>query len=243
MLGQGISREARAKKIMKAAARQRKAGKRAKILIVDDHPITRHGLAQLLNHEADLLVCGEAEDAQRALSLIKSLEPDLVLSDITMTGKSGLELIKEMQVLHPQVAVLVLSMHDESIYAERMLRAGARGYLMKSAGGAELLVAIRQVLRGEVYLSKKMSAEMINLLSGSRSKKNRSALEMLTDREFEVFQLLGHGLSTREIGQRLHISSKTVDTHRLNIKDKLNLGTLPELMRYAVRWGATEALI
>jgi DNA-binding NarL/FixJ family response regulator len=160
-----------------------------------------------------------------------------------MTGKSGLELIKEMQVLHPQVAVLVLSMHDESIYAERILRAGARGYLMKSAGGAELLVAIRQVLRGEVYLSKKMAAEMINLLSGNRPKKNRSTLEMLTDREFEVFQLMGQGLSTREIGQRLHISSKTVDTHRLHIKDKLNLRTLPELMRHAVRWGATQALI
>jgi DNA-binding NarL/FixJ family response regulator len=228
---------------MKTAARQRKEGRRARILIVDDHPITRHGLAQLLNHEADLSVCGEAEDAQRALNLIKPLQPDLVLSDITMAGKSGLELIKEMQTLHPKVAVLVLSMHDESIYAERILRAGARGYLMKSAGGAELLVAIREVLRGEVYLSKKMSAKMINLLSGNRPKKNRSVLEMLTDREFEVFQLLGEGLSTREIGQRLHISSKTVDTHRLHIKDKLNLRTLPELMRHAVRWGATQALI
>jgi len=228
---------------MKARTQPRNEARRSKVLIVDDHPITRHGLAQLLNHEADLCVCGEAEDAQKALGLIKSLEPDLVLSDITMAGKSGLELIKDMQALHPHVAVLVLSMHDESLYAERILRAGARGYLMKSAGGAELLVAIRQVLRGEVYLSKKMSAKMINLLSGTRTKKNRSALEMLTDREFEVFQLLGQGLSTREIGQRLHISSKTVDTHRLNIKDKLNLRTLPELMRYAVRWGATQALI
>jgi DNA-binding NarL/FixJ family response regulator len=228
---------------MKARTKWRNGTRRSKILIVDDHPITRHGLAQLLNHEADLSVCGEAEDAQKALGMMKALEPDLVLSDITMAGKSGLELIKEMQVLHPQVAVLVLSMHDESLYAERILRAGARGYVMKSAGGAELLVAIRQVLHGEVYLSKKMSARMINLLSGTRSKKNRSALEMLTDREFEVFQLLGQGLSTREIGQRLHISSKTVDTHRLNIKDKLNLRSLPELMQYAVRWGATQALI
>jgi DNA-binding NarL/FixJ family response regulator len=240
---EGTATAVHGQKIMKSPTRQRNGIRRSKILIVDDHPITRHGLAQLLNHEADLAVCGEAEDAQKALGLVKSLEPDLVLSDITMAGKSGLELIKEMQVLHPQVAVLVLSMHDESIYAERILRAGARGYLMKSAGGAELLVAIRQVLRGEVYLSKKMSAKMINLLSGTRAKKNRSALEMLTDREFEVFQLLGQGLSTREIGQRLHISSKTVDTHRLNIKDKLNLSTLPELMRYAVRWGATQALI
>jgi DNA-binding NarL/FixJ family response regulator len=228
---------------MKPKIEKRSGGRKAKVLIVDDHPITRHGLKQLLDHEADLTVCGEAETAQEALSSIKPLQPDLVLTDITMAGKSGLELIKEMQALHPQVAALVLSMHDEVIYAERMLRAGARGYLMKSAGGAELLVAIRQVLRGEVYLSKKMSAKMINLLSGSRFRTNRSALEMLTDREFEVFQLLGQGLSTREIGQRLHISSKTVDTHRLNIKDKLNLKTLPELMRHAVRWGATQALI
>ncbi len=228
---------------MKARTKQRNGARRSKILIVDDHPITRHGLAQLLNNEEDLTVCGEAEDAQKALGLMKSLEPDLVLSDITMGGKSGLELIKEMQALHPEVAVLVLSMHDESIYAERMLRAGARGYLMKSAGGGELLVAIREVLRGEVYLSRKMSAKMINLLSGARAKKNRSSLEMLSDREFEVFQLMGQGLSTREIGQRLHISSKTVDTHRLNIKEKLNLKSLPELMRHAVRWGATQALI
>ena len=243
MLGEGTAGKIRPQKNMKAGVKQQNGARRSKVLIVDDHPITRHGLAQLLNHEADLTVCGEAEDAQRTLNLIKSLQPDLVLSDITMTGKSGLELIKEMQVQHPQVAVLVLSMHDESIYAERILRAGARGYLMKSAGGAELLVAIRQVLRGEVYLSKKMSAKMINLLSGNRPKKNRPALEMLTDREFEVFQLMGQGLSTREIGQRLHISSKTVDTHRLNIKDKLDLKTLPELMRHAVRWGATQALI
>jgi DNA-binding NarL/FixJ family response regulator len=228
---------------MKARTKQSGVGARAKILIVDDHPITRHGLAQLLNHEADLAVCGEAENVQQALGSIDSLRPDLVLTDITMTGKSGLELIKEMQARHPQVAVLVLSMHDESIYAERILRAGARGYLMKSAGGAELLVAIRHVLRGEVYLSKKMSATMLNLLSGSRSKRNRPTLEMLTDREFEVFQLLGQGLSTREIGHRLNISSKTVDTHRLNIKQKLDMRTLPELTRHAMRWGVTQALI
>ncbi len=230
-------------KIVKAGNKQREGGARAKILIVDDHPITRHGLAQLLNHETDLAVCGEAENVQQALGLIDSRRPDLVLTDITMAGKSGLELIKEMQTLHPRVAVLVLSMHDESIYAERILRAGARGYLMKSAGGAELLVAIRHVLRGEVYLSKKMSAKMVNRLSGTRSRRNRPALEMLTDREFEVFQLLGQGLSTREIGRRLHISPKTVDTHRLNIKEKLGMQTLPELMRHAVRWGATQALI
>ncbi len=189
------------------------------------------------------MVCGEAENVRDALNAVRTQQPDLVLTDITMTGKSGLELTKEMAALHPNVAVLVLSMHDESVYAERILRAGARGYLMKSAGGAELLNAIRQVLRGEVYLSRKMSAKMLNLLSGKRVKGNRSELAKLTDREFEVFQMLGQGLSTHEIGQRLHISSKTVDTHRLNIKDKLGLGTLPELMRHAVRWGAMQELI
>lgn len=216
---------------------------RSRVLIVDDHPITRHGLAQLLNHERDMVVCGEADSVRQAMTSIDAAIPDLVLTDITMAGKSGLELIKELQALHPQLPILVLSMHDESIYAERILRAGARGYLMKSAGGAELLVAIRKVLRGDVYLSKKMAARMINGLSGERPLKNRPELAALTDREFEVFQLLGEGLSTREIGQRLHISSKTVDTHRLNMKAKLHLRTLPELMRYAVKWGATQALI
>jgi DNA-binding NarL/FixJ family response regulator len=227
----------------KIKTNHRAGGKQAKILVVDDHPITRHGLVQLLNCEPDLAVCGEADSAQKALALMKPLQPDLVLSDITMTGKSGLDLVKEMQSLHPEVPVLALSMHDETIYAERVLRAGGRGYLMKSAGGAELLKAVRRVLRGEIYVSKELSTKILGSFSGKRAGTGDSRLTALTDREFEVFQLLGQGLSAREIGKRMHISSKTVDTHRLHIKEKFQLRTMPELMRHAVRWSATQELI
>ena len=222
----------------------RRAGRNpSRILIVDDHPITRHGLSQLLNQEPDLTVCGEMDNAQTALASIRTRQPNLVLADITMAGKSGLELVKEMKAMHPDIPVLALSMHDENIYAERVLRAGGRGYLMKSAGGAELLKAVRHVLQGEVYVSRQMSAKLLDLFSGKRFGAGASSLGSLTDREFEVFQLLGQGLSAHEIGKRLHISSKTVDTHRLHIKDKLRLRTMPELMSHAVRWSATQNLI
>jgi DNA-binding NarL/FixJ family response regulator len=154
-----------------------------------------------------------------------------------------LELLKEMQALHPEIPVLVLSMHDESVYAERVLRAGGRGYLMKSAGGGELLKAVRNVLKGDVYVSRQMSARLLDRFSGPRTRAGPDTFGNLTEREFDVFQLLGQGLSAREIGKRLHISSKTVDTHRLHIKEKLGLRTMPELMRHAVRWGATQELI
>jgi DNA-binding NarL/FixJ family response regulator len=228
---------------MKGKSKPPNGRKRARIFIVEDHPITRHGLTQLLNHEPDLVVCGEADNAQAALAGIKSARPDLLLADVTMAGKSGLELLKDVRVLHPEVPVLVLSMHDENVFAERIMRAGGRGYLMKSAGGAELLVAIRRVLGGEVYLSRNMSAQMLNLLSGPRPPGKHQKLGRLTDREFEVFQLMGQGLTSREIGERLHISSKTVDTHRLHIKDKLEFRSLPELVKHAVRWAATQEMI
>ena len=228
---------------MKTSKQPQTARARSRIFIVDDHPITRHGLKELLNHEADLMVCGEADSAPEALAGIKSARPNLVLADITMAGKSGLELLKDMRALHPEVPVLVLSMHDENIFAERIMRAGGRGYLMKCAGGAELLIAIRRVLGGEIYLSRKMSAQMLDMLSTRRKTGKHPTLGRLTDREFEVFQLMGQGLAAREIGGRLHISSKTVDTHRLHIKDKLEFQSLPELMKHAVRWGATQEMI
>lgn len=213
---------------------------RKKILIVDDHPITRHGLCQLLNQEPDLTVCGEEESAHQALAIIKSAQPDLVLADLTLAGKSGLEFIKDMHALHPEIAVLAVSMHDETIYAERVLRAGARGYIMKSEGGAKLLKAIRNILAGSIYVSERMSARILDLFAGVRNGHGESPLGQLTDREFEVFHLIGQGLGTREIGERLHLSPKTVDTHRLNIKAKLKFKSLPELMQYAVRWTASE---
>jgi DNA-binding NarL/FixJ family response regulator len=225
---------------MKAATKQQGNKRRAMIFIVEDHPITRHGLVQLINQEPDLTVCGEADNAKDALTRIQSKLPDLVLADITISGKSGLELLKDLTAAHARIPVLVLSMHDEELYAERVLRSGGRGYLMKSEGGAELLKAIRHVLGGEVYVSKRISAKLLNQLSG---RAEPTLLGRLTDREFEIFQLLGQGLSAREIGQRLHISSKTVDTHRLSIKDKLGLKTMPQLMKYAVRWSAMQDLL
>ena len=212
------------------------------ILVVDDHPLTRHGIAQLIGQHSDLRVCGEAGSAEQALESVRALHPELVLVDVTLPGRPGLELIKDIAVLYSDVLVLVVSMHDESLYAERALKAGARGYLMKSAGGDELIKAIRQVLAGQVYVSQDMSAKILDGLSGSRSSRP-PVVSSLSDREFEVFQLVGEGLTTREIGLRLHISGKTVETHRLHVREKLGLKTPPELTKYAVRWaGANELL-
>ena len=207
-----------------------------KILLVDDHPIFREGLAMLVNHEPDLAVCGEAENAHQALTAAGLFQPDLVLADITLPDKNGLELIKDIQAMHPGLAVLVVSMHDESLYAERALRAGARGYIMKQEGGKKLMEAIRQVLGGQVYVSEKMSAKILEIFSGARPGKGGSPVERLSDREFQVFQLLGQGKGTRDIAAKLHLSVKTVEVHRANIKEKLQLKTAPELIHYAVRW-------
>lgn len=209
---------------------------RKKILIVDDHPMMRSGLTQLVNNEPDLTVCGEAENAFQALDAIALLKPDLVLADITLPGKSGLELIKDVQAMHPGLAVLAISMHDEEIYAERVLRAGGRGYIMKQVGGKKMTEAIRQVLSGQIYVSEKMSARILEIFSGRRAEAGGSPVAKLTDREFQVFELIGQGLGTREIAGRLHLSAKTVEVHRVNIKRKLKLKTAPELIHFAVRW-------
>jgi DNA-binding NarL/FixJ family response regulator len=214
-----------------------------RIFIVEDHPMTRRGLTELINQEPDLSVCGEADNATSALEEIKTLEPDLALVDITLPRKSGLVLIKDIRLWAPGVSVLVLSMHDESLYAERVLRAGGHGYIMKNEGGERLLYAIRQVLDGSTYVSEEVSRGIVDSFAGRRREAEGGAVGRLTDREFEVFQLLGQGLPTAEIGQRLHLSPKTVDSHRLHIKEKLQLRNLPELMRYAVRWAATEEMI
>jgi DNA-binding NarL/FixJ family response regulator len=215
---------------------------RRQIFIVDDHPITRYGLIQLINREPDLHVCGERGDAQTALAAIKPEQPDLVLADITMPGKSGLEFLKDLHAIAPSLPVLVMSMHDEGLFAERILRAGGRGYIMKSEGGEKLLEAVRQVLNGKVYVSRRISELILESLTRSpRTEDSRP--RALSDREFEVFQLLGQGLSTYEIGERLHLSPKTVGTHRLHIKEKLKLRTRAELIKQAVRWAATQQLV
>jgi DNA-binding NarL/FixJ family response regulator len=218
------------------------AAARKKLLLVDDHPFMRAGLAQLINKQPDLFVAGEASDPMEAGREIARTKFDLVLTDITMPGRSGLEFIKDLQALYGDLPVLVVSMHDEMLYAERVLRAGARGYIMKGAGGEALLTAIRQILRGEIYTSPKVAAKIVGDFSARKPRGSSSPIEKLSDREFEVFQLVGLGHSTREIAERLGLSPKTVDVHRGKIKEKLELKDVTELVRYAVRWVETQNL-
>lgn len=211
-----------------------------RILIVDDHPVMRGGLAHLLDRQPDLVVCGEAGDPAAAFAAIQTAKPDLVLTDISMPGRSGLEFIKDLRAACPALLILVVSMHDELIYAERVLRAGAHGYIMKEAGGGALLAALRQVLAGAQYVSPRMSARILENLSARKPRGSQSPIQSLSDREFEVFQLIGQGRGTREIADRLHLSPKTVDVHRGHIKEKLGLDDATALVRYAVRWVETQ---
>jgi DNA-binding NarL/FixJ family response regulator len=207
-----------------------------RVLIVDDHPMMRTGLAQLIDNEPDLKVSAEADTAGQAIDLVARQKFDLALLDISLPDKNGLELIKDLRALKPELPLLVVSMHDEMIYAERALRAGARGYIMKQEGGQKFLTAIRQVLAGRVFVSEKMSARILENFSGGPAQNSGSPVKGLSDREFEVFQLIGGGIGTRDIAGRLHLSVKTVEVHRANIKEKLGLNTATELVHYAVRW-------
>jgi DNA-binding NarL/FixJ family response regulator len=213
--------------------------KKLKIIVVDDHPMMRQGLAQLIQSEPDLTVCCEADTARQAFECIGRGHPDLALVDISLPDRSGLELIKDLHAAHPEIPVLVVSMHDESLFAERVLRAGGRGYIMKQEGGQKLMEAIRRVLSGQIYVSEKISERILELYSGRRPGAISSPVQRLTDREFEVFQLIGQGGGTREIAAHLHLSVKTVEVHRVNIKEKLKLKTATDLVHYAIRW--TEA--
>jgi len=207
-----------------------------KVFIVDDHPMMREGLAQMIGNQPDLEVCGEAGDAHEALEKIILLKPDLVLTDISLPGKNGLELIKDIKATLPRALVLVISMHDETFYVERVLRAGGRGYIMKQEGGKKIAQAIRQVLDGQICVSEKMSAKILEIFSGRRGDVAKSPVEKLTDREFEVFQLIGQGLETKQVADKLHLSPKTIEIHRANIKAKLQLRSMTELIRYSARW-------
>ena len=212
-----------------------------RILIVDDHPMMRNGLAQLIDNEPDLKAIAEADTARQAIEAATRQKFDLALLDLSLPDKNGLELIKDLRVLQPELPLLVVSMHDEMIYAERVLRAGARGYIMKQEGGQKFLRAIRQVLSGQVYVSEKMAARILETFSGRSAAGSPSPVSQLSDREFEVYQLIGQGVSTRDIAGRLHISAKTVEVHRANIKHKLHLKTASELVRHAVRWVDAQA--
>jgi DNA-binding NarL/FixJ family response regulator len=209
-----------------------------RILIVDDHPLFRHGLSQLINAQDDLAACGEAESAPGALEAIRRLEPDVVVLDISLKGTNGIELMKAIKAERPKLPVLVVSMHDESLYALRALRAGARGYVMKEEALDQVMSAMRKVLSGEIYVSKTMADQLIYKVVSGSDTDSGSVVDRLTDRELEILQLIGQGHSTREIAQELNLSIKTVESHRLHIKEKLKFKTALEMVRFAVEWVA-----
>lgn len=221
---------------MKANPSRPPQPERRRVFLVDDHPMMRDGMGRLIDDEPGLTFCGGAGNAEQALSEIARLRPDLVITDITLPGRSGLDLIKDIKALDPEMPVLVFSMHDEMFYAERALHAGARGYLMKEAGSEKMLEAIHKVLAGEICVSPRIASKILDLFSRQRPRGSSSPIEKLTDREFDVYQLIGQGKTTKEIAGQLHLSHKTVAVHRANIKEKLGIASATELVRHAVRW-------
>jgi DNA-binding NarL/FixJ family response regulator len=216
-------------------ARSNPSAPKCKVFLVDDHPIVRQGLALFIEREPDLMVCGEAEDATSALQAIRDAAPDFVILDISLNGPDGLELLKTLRVRYPNLPALILSMHDESVYAERALRAGANGYIMKQEAADKVITAIRHILGGDVYLSDRLTKQMLQqFVNGSISP--RDPLAKLSDRELEVFRLIGAGHGTRQIADEMHVSTKTVESYQAHIKEKLALRNARELVQYAVEW-------
>ena len=211
-----------------------------RLLIVDDHPIFRHGISQLIRQLREVTICGEAENAQSALEAMRRHTPDVFLMDISMPGKNGIELIKLMLAEQPRLVILVLSMHDESIYALRALRAGARGYVMKQQAMENVLDALRKVIDGGIYISPQFSEKLVfKVIQGSDSDLG-TPVDKLSDRELEVLQLFGRSKSTREIADALHLSVKTIETHRAHIKEKLGFKDAEEMVKFAVEWITAE---
>ncbi len=208
---------------------------RRKLLLIDDHPIMRHGLAQLVATEDDLEVCAQAGSARDGLAALQQHQPDLVVIDLTLPDRNGLELLKDIHALHPGVRCLVLSMHDESMYAERALRAGARGYLMKEVAAEQFIHAARKVLDGGIYLSEAIAGRMLEQAVSGRARAG-TGIDQLTDRELEVLALIGAGRATKNIAAQMGISTRTVEAHRAHIKEKLGLTDGAELVRHAVQW-------
>jgi DNA-binding NarL/FixJ family response regulator len=210
------------------------------VLVVDDHPLMRQGLALLINQQQDLQVCGEAEQALAAMHAIARLHPDIVILDISLNGPDGIELLKNIRTTNPGLPVLILSMHDEAIYAERALRARANGYIMKQEATEKVLIAVRRILNGEIYLSDRMSNKMLQQYIGGAPSMIQSRIASLSDRELEVFRLIGEGRATREIAEELHLSVKTVETYQAHIKEKLMLRSGRELIQHAIQWKISE---
>jgi DNA-binding NarL/FixJ family response regulator len=211
-----------------------------KIFIVDDHPIFRGGLAQLINQEDDLIVCGEAAEAKEALQKISKAKPDLAIVDISLQGTNGIDLTKTILAKHPNVLALVVSMYEESLYLERALRAGAKGYLTKQGAAEHAVVAIRKVLGGDVYISEQWKDKLLHRFVGGGTIIADVSSGVLSDREMEVLQFLGQGYSTKKIAEELFVSGKTIESHYAHIKEKMNLKNSHELMQYAVKWSLTE---
>ena len=222
--------------MMGATAQRASKNSQPRVLIVDDHPIVREGIVQIIRQAGGLEVCGEADCPEKALQVLSTSKPDVAIVDLALSAGSGLGLIRDLKVWHPRLPVLVLSMHDESLYAERVLRAGASGYIMKHEITEHFVEAIRKVLRGGIYLSERMAARMLQRLAGKEPAGTASAIESLSDRELEVFRLFAQGLSTREVAERLYLSIKTVETHLDHVKSKLGLESNRELFRYAIVW-------
>ena len=222
------------------AVETRRVTQKHKILVVDDHAIVREGLTTVINQQADVMVCGGAEDAQTALEAVEKLDPDLVIVDISLKGINGIELIKQIQKRDKKVPILVLSMHDESLYVERVLRAGARGYIMKQEGTEKVVTAIHRILGGDIYVSEAMGKKLLRTFQEGRPEISGPAVERLSDRELEVFRLIGQGYGTRQIADTLHVSVKTVNTYRQHIKEKLKFETGSELLRHAIQWVQSE---
>lgn len=216
------------------------ATKKSRVFVVDDHPIVRQGLALLIDREPDLTVCGEAEDAQTAVQSVATAKPDILVVDISLNGPDGLDLLKDIRLRYPDMPVLILSMHDESVYAERALRAGAQGYIMKQEATEKVLVALRRILSHEIYVSERIANRMLQRYIGSPNAARASSIADLTDRELEVFRLIGEGHSTRQIAEELHISVKTVESYQAHIKEKLSLRSARELVQHAIQWSISE---
>ncbi|MEO7597771.1 MAG: response regulator transcription factor [Opitutus sp.] len=215
---------------------------KSRVFLVDDHPITRQGLVALINREHNLVVCGEADSAPTAIDQIQKLMPDIALVDVTLKTTSGIELMKHLKALRPEMPVLMMSMHDESLFAERALRAGAKGYIMKLESSATILAAIRRTLSGELYLSEKMREKMLHRLVKTGATEVVYSIDSLSDREMEVFQLIGNGYGTRQIATRLNLSVKTIDSYREHLKLKLRLDCGTELVRHAIQWVKSEGI-
>lgn len=209
---------------------------KAKVFIVDDHPIVREGLSQLIHQEEDLRVCGVSKSASEALEFLRNIKPEIAIVDLSLKGASGIDLIKEIKARYPHLLILVLSMHDESIYAERVLRAGARGYIMKQEDPGKVMEAIRKILAGDIYVSPKMSMRILEKTVNASFSLTASPVDMLSDRELEVFQMIGRGMGTRQIAKEIFLSIKTVETYKEHIKDKMNLDNATALVRQAVQW-------